>query len=55
MVESGHRAVAWHILLERVAPAARKPVVVAMREAQRLWHAYRDEVAAACGCVDRSS
>jgi pyrroloquinoline quinone (PQQ) biosynthesis protein C len=49
-VEGNHRASAWRILLDHVdARTAGPAVVAAMEEALAAWHAYRDEVAAACG------
>lgn len=48
-VEGGHRASAWHIMLEHVSPASREPVVAAMEEALASWKGYRDHVAEICG------
>ena len=48
-VEGEHRRAAWSIILDHVPAAARAAVVAAMREALAAWHAYRDDVAAACG------
>jgi pyrroloquinoline-quinone synthase len=48
-VEGGHRAAAWSVILDHVAPEARPPVVAAMEEAVKSWSAYRDGVAEACG------
>jgi hypothetical protein len=50
-VEGNHRAAAWRIFREHVAEAARPDVVDAMQRALAAWHAYRDEVALACGLV----
>ncbi len=50
-VEGEHRAAAWRIVLEHVAPAARPAVVEAMRRALAGWLGYRDDVARACGVV----
>jgi pyrroloquinoline-quinone synthase len=48
-VEGNHRAAAWRIILDHVPEADRRDVVAAMEAALAAWHAYRDEVAAACG------
>jgi pyrroloquinoline quinone (PQQ) biosynthesis protein C len=49
-VEGNHRASAWRILLDHVdAASAGDAVVAAMEDVLVAWHAYRDEVAAACG------
>ena len=48
-VEGNHRAAAWRIIGQHVAESARPDVVDAMQRALAAWHAYRDEVAAACG------
>jgi pyrroloquinoline quinone (PQQ) biosynthesis protein C len=48
-VEGGHRHDAWDGVLGNTEPAQQEAVVAAMEEALRLWLAYRDEVAAACG------
>ncbi len=48
-VEGEHRRAAWDIVLHEVSAAAREPVVRAMREVLASWHAYRDDVAKACG------
>ena len=48
-VEGDHRAAAWRIILDHVPEADRVEVVVAMEATLAAWHAYRDEVAAACG------
>jgi len=48
-VEGNHRASAWRCLLGHTAPAARPPVVAAMREVLAAWLSYRDGVATACG------
>jgi pyrroloquinoline quinone (PQQ) biosynthesis protein C len=48
-VEGDHRKSAWRVILDFVDPAARPRVVARMREVRTAWHAYRDDVAAACG------
>lgn len=48
-VEGSHRASAWRILLDHVDAGARAEVVAAMQAQRAAWHAYRDDVAAACG------
>lgn len=48
-VEGSHRAAAWRILVRHVEAPARAAVLAAMREALAAWHAYRDDVALACG------
>jgi pyrroloquinoline quinone (PQQ) biosynthesis protein C len=48
-VEGGHRHDAWDGVLGNTGPAQQEAVAAAMEEALRLWLAYRDEVAAACG------
>jgi len=50
-VEGAHRASAWSVILEQVPLGARPRVVEAMEQTLRAWSAYRDEVAAACGCI----
>jgi len=50
-VEGAHRASAWRVVLEHVAPAARPFVVEAMNQTLNAWLSYRDEVAFACGCT----
>ncbi len=50
-VEGDHRAGAWRSLLDHTPPAARAPVVDAMRAALSAWKAYRDGVAEACGLM----
>lgn len=49
MVEHDHRAAAWRMVLEYVAPEAYVKVVDAMEQALDHWLAYREAVAAACG------
>jgi hypothetical protein len=45
----------WRILLDHVdAKSAGAAVITAMSEALAAWHAYRDDVAAACG-LDRAT
>jgi hypothetical protein len=48
-VEGDHRAAAWRIIQRHVPERARPEVVAAMQRALAAWHAYRDEVALACG------
>jgi pyrroloquinoline-quinone synthase len=48
-VEGNHRQAAWNVVLHHVAEEARARVVESMEEALLRWHAYRDDVAAACG------
>jgi pyrroloquinoline-quinone synthase len=48
-VEGSHRAAAWHILLDHVPESDRAGAVTAMERTLVAWHAYRDEVAVACG------
>ena len=48
-VEGEHRAAAWRVMLEHVAPSAEEAVVRAMERALELWLGYRDGVAEACG------
>ncbi len=48
-VEGGHREDAWDMVLNNVKPGEEGAVVHALEECLRLWQAYRDEVAAACG------
>ncbi len=48
-VEGGHRKDAWEMVLQNVRAIDERPVLEAMQQALRLWLAYRDEVAAACG------
>jgi pyrroloquinoline quinone (PQQ) biosynthesis protein C len=50
-VEGNHRAAAWRIFREHVSEGARPDVIDAMQRALAAWHAYRDEVALACGLV----
>jgi hypothetical protein len=50
-VEGDHRKAAWRVLLEFVPSAEYGAVLAAMDEALRLWLAYRDDVAQACGLV----
>ncbi len=50
-VEGNHRAAAWHIIGQHVAENVRDDVVDAMQRVASAWHAYRDEVAQACGLV----
>jgi pyrroloquinoline-quinone synthase len=48
-VEGEHRAAAWRVMLDHVAPAVRPAVVQAMEGALQHWQGYRDGVAEACG------
>jgi pyrroloquinoline-quinone synthase len=48
-VEGSHRAAAWRILLDHVAPSDHAGVVAAMEATLAAWLAYRDEVALHCG------
>jgi hypothetical protein len=48
-VEGSHRAAAWRVMLEHVAPRARLKVLSFMEETLAAWLGYRDEVAHACG------
>jgi pyrroloquinoline quinone (PQQ) biosynthesis protein C len=48
-VEGSHRAAAWRIVLDHIAPGDRDAVLAAMERTLSAWLAYRDEVAAACG------
>jgi len=48
-VEGEHRAAAWRLMLDHVAPAQRPAVVAAMSTALDLWLRYRDGIAEACG------
>ena len=48
-VEGDHRRGAWRVVLDFIEPDARNTAVASMREVLRAWHAYRDEVASACG------
>lgn len=50
-VEGGHRSAAWRMVLEHVPASRRRLVVKAMESVLAAWQDYRDEVAAACGCV----
>jgi pyrroloquinoline-quinone synthase len=48
-VEGGHREDAWAGVLGHIRPEQEPKVLGTMREGLKLWQAYRDEVAAACG------
>jgi pyrroloquinoline-quinone synthase len=48
-VEGGHRQDAWQAVLGNVEPGQEPHVEKMMETALRLWLAYRDDVAAACG------
>jgi pyrroloquinoline quinone (PQQ) biosynthesis protein C len=48
-VEGSHRASAWRILLDHIAPERRADVVAAMAAVLEAWRSYRDGVAEACG------
>lgn len=48
--ESGHRAAAWRMVLGYANSAESKTqVVAAIEKSLKLWQAYRDEMAGACG------
>ena len=50
MVESGHRDMAWKMVLQHAGSLrARQRVVKIMERTLDLWHLYRDGVARACG------
>ncbi|MFQ5877263.1 MAG: TenA family transcriptional regulator [Acidobacteriota bacterium] len=50
MVESGHRRMAWRMVLEHARnPRAAARVRRVMERSLELWHLYRDGVARACG------
>lgn len=53
-VEGNHRAAAWRVMLDHVPEKARESVVEWMERTLAAWHAYRDEVADACG-LERGS
>jgi pyrroloquinoline-quinone synthase len=48
-VEGAHRAAAWRVMLDHVAPERRPAVIEAMEGALQRWLGYRDGVAEACG------
>lgn len=48
-VEGEHRAAAWRVMLDHIPADRRAAVVDAMENTLKLWLAYRDDVAAACG------
>jgi pyrroloquinoline-quinone synthase len=48
-VEGAHRRAAWRVILDMVEPEARARALSSMRDIERAWQAYRDEVAEACG------
>jgi pyrroloquinoline quinone (PQQ) biosynthesis protein C len=48
-VEGSHRAAAWRMILDHVAPTSRASVVSALRSCLHAWLRYRDDVAEACG------
>lgn len=48
-VEHGHRAAAWHAVLDHVDEDDRDEVVATLEEAVDLWLDYRGDVAEACG------
>jgi pyrroloquinoline-quinone synthase len=50
-VEGSHRAAAWRIVLDHIAAGRRAAVIAAMQGALAAWHAFRDDVADACGLV----
>lgn len=50
LVESGHRRDAYRMVTEHATePAVQRQVLAALRNSLRLWLAYRDAVAKACG------
>jgi pyrroloquinoline-quinone synthase len=48
-VEGGHRDDAWKAVLEHIVDEQQESVAQALDEALKLWLAFRDEVAEACG------
>jgi pyrroloquinoline-quinone synthase len=48
-VEGEHRQAAWRVVLDHVTADRRAAVLEAMEQCLAGWHAYRDDVAAACG------
>ena len=48
-VEGSHRAAAWRMILDHVAPSDHGGVIAAMQRTLDAWRTYRDAVAAACG------
>ena len=48
-VEGEHRGAAWKIVRDYVPAGDRGEVVAVMKEVCKLWKAYRDDVAMACG------
>lgn len=48
-VEGDHRQAAWDSILNHVQAPRRAAVVSAMQRTVERWHAYRDDVALACG------
>lgn len=48
-VEGQHRAAAWRVLLDHIAPERFEAVLAAMERTLAAWLAYRDGVAEACG------
>jgi pyrroloquinoline quinone (PQQ) biosynthesis protein C len=54
-VEAGHRRAAWTIVASHaIGTARRRAVRTALERSLRLWLAYRDAVAAACGLPERA-
>jgi len=49
LVESGHRHDAYRMVTERATAAAQRSVLASLKHSLRLWFAYRDSVARACG------
>jgi len=54
-VEGSHRAAAWRILLDHVAPADRAGCVAALERCLVAWLAYRDAVATAVGTLSTNA
>jgi len=53
-VEGEHRKAAWKVILDDTPVGEHDAVVAAMDEILAAWHAYRDDVAAACGVTTDS-
>jgi pyrroloquinoline-quinone synthase len=50
LVEAGHRHDAYTMVTEHAAtPALQQAVLAGLKKSMRLWLAYRDAVANACG------
>jgi hypothetical protein len=54
-VEGNHRVTAWRLMLDHVPADRRFTVVTHMKQVLRLWKAYRDDVAVACGLTNEAS